>query len=177
MKIDIETVEKARDNTFESLRKENKLHADDSRLVEIHGERYNIMGADYFMADIFKMLREEYKEETPSILQSAGLRYGKKLVDTFEDESGQKQFGNFLGLLGFLGYSTPEVEEDKVIFLSSPTAEEYNKKNSDNQKTCYMLKGMLMGASMQIGEVTNFEETHCKANGDEKCVFEMKSGE
>lgn len=174
MNLDIKKVGNARDEVFEELKTQNKLHADESGLVEIEGERYNIMGADYFMADIFKMLREEYEEETPSILQSAGLRYGKKLVNTFEDKSGQKQFGSFLGLLGFLGYSKPEIKEDKVVFPSSPTAEEYKKRNQDTQKTCYMLKGMLIGASMQLESITKFEETQCKADGDEKCVFKIK---
>jgi predicted hydrocarbon binding protein len=174
MKLDVEEIENARDKVFQEFRAGNTLHADESGLVEFHGERYNIMGADYFMADIFKMLKEDYEEETPSILQSAGVRYGKKLVEAFEDQSGQERFGGFLGLLSFLGYSKPEVEEQKVIFPSSPTAEEYRKKNQDKQTTCYMLKGMLIGASLQIGDVTNFEETRCRANGDEGCVFEIK---
>ena len=43
-------------------------------------------------------------------------------------------FGNFLALLQFLGYSKINVEEDKIIVESSPTAEEHLKADYEEKR-------------------------------------------
>lgn len=170
--LDTDTVAAARDATFDDL-KDERLEGDENGRAELLGERFNIMGADYFMSDIYSVLLDDFGEEAGGILQSTGIGYGedlKNLVDS--DEDWNTVFGRVLGLLGYLGYSTPDVEEDRVIFPSSPTAEEWNKAGNGDRKVCHFLTGILTGAASSAQDgIVQFEEERCLADGDEACVF------
>ncbi|MDY6778121.1 MAG: hypothetical protein SVU32_05610, partial [Candidatus Nanohaloarchaea archaeon] len=129
MRLDTTVIEEHRDQTFRRLRSEEDLGGDEQGRVSLMGERFNIMGADYFMASILEMLSELYGQGAGGILRETGESYGDDLLALCEhDGEGDafsQCFGQFLGALAFLGYSKPEVEEDGVRFPSSPTAEEY----------------------------------------------------
>lgn len=174
MNLDVETVEEARDAFFAEMRETETMEGDPSGEVSLLGHRFNIMGADYFMADIYHMLLDTFGEEAGGILQSTGIKYGEDLMALTGDAPFDRAFGRLLGLLGFLGYSKPRVEETAVVFPASPTAVEYTEKGYEERATCYFLAGILTGgATTRRDDLIRFEETACRADGDDSCWFEL----
>lgn len=174
MDLDVETVEAARDAFFEELRGRETMDGDPTGEVSLLGHRFNIMGADYFMADIYHMLLDTFGEEAGGILQSTGIKYGEDLAGLVGDRPFDEAFGRLLGLLAFLGYSKPSVSTEAVVFPSSPTAVEYAEKGYEARATCYFLGGILTGgATTRKGGLIRFEETVCRAKEGRHCRFTM----
>ncbi|MFB6203337.1 MAG: V4R domain-containing protein [Candidatus Nanohaloarchaea archaeon] len=176
MELETKTVEHGRDSIFSDLRNTEDLEPDQEGNVTIGGPRFNIMGAEYFMAGTLEVLRETYGEGAGGIIKNSGRDYGEEIVDiVYTDRDPQRQFGYVLGFLKFLGYSHPEVEDGSISFSSSPTAEAHRKDYGEDGHVCYFLGGILTGAASKIfDEEVVFHETECIAEGDDSCVFEMK---
>lgn len=173
--MDRETIREQRDATFDELRKTESMEGNEEGTVSMKGERFNIMGADYFMADILDMLSDTYGRGAGGILKETGVKYGKDLLDILEpSDDFEKGFGSLLGLLKFLGYSSPKIEGDKIIIPSSPTAVEYINKGYEQRRTCYFLTGILSGAAEKLGHDGRFIEEQCRANGHDNCIFILK---
>ena len=170
-----EDVNEARKNYFWRIRVSEKFEGDEDGKIEFEGKRFNIMGADYFMSGIIESLSELYAGAAGGIIRETGEEYGQELleiVDDAEKAEGDERFGNFLGLLQFLGYSEITVEEDSIKVKSSPTAEEHLKTDNDRKKVCYFLAGILSGGYQEVySSEANFSEEKCKADGDDECVF------
>lgn len=173
--LDTDTVATARDATFADL-KDERLEGDENGRAELLGERFNIMGADYFMSDIYSVLLDDFGEEAGGILQSTGIGYGEDLSNLVEpDEDWNVVFGRVLGLMKYLGYSAPSVEEDRVVLPASPTAEEWNRAGNGDRKVCHFVAGVLTGAASAAQDgILQFEEERCLADGDDECVFVMQ---
>ncbi len=172
MELDAGTVEQVRDAQFAALRDGEAMAADADGTLEMDGERFNIMGADYFMAGIFHALTEVHGEGAGGILRQSGRSYGADLFGMVEGD-GQDAFGRFLGLLQFLGYSEPAVDTGTVTVPASPTAVEYRRADHAPRPTCYFLAGMLTGAVQQLDADAQFVEERCRADGDDACVFRL----
>lgn len=177
VELDTERINTAIQQSFTSFQQDKKMSGDKQGNILFRDERFNIMGGDYFMADIFHMLSDIHGQGAGGILHHTGTTYGHDLLTLVDSDDPVAQFGQFLGLLAFLGYSLPHVEKDAVIFPSAPTAEEYRKKTYDPQKTCYFLAGMLSGATNKLfpEEKIRFIEDSCRASGDEVCQFTLQS--
>lgn len=170
---DIDTIEEYKNKEFRKLKGENDFEGDEDGNIVLEPQRYNIMGADYFMSEMLEMLSDVMGTGATGIIRRTGESYGDDLKESLEfEEKGPEDFGRFLGLLKRLGYSDPEAEEDKIIIPSSPTAEEHLKTNHEDQKTCYFLAGILTSGAELLDEDINFTEVKCRADGEDKCVFE-----
>lgn len=168
-----EEVNNFKENHFWRIRVSEKFEGDEDGDIQYGGKRFNIMGADYFMSDIIESLSELYAGAAGGIIRETGQEYGKELLEVIDDNEQDEMFGNYLALLQFLGYSNIQVEEDKIIVESSPTAEEHLKADYEEKRACYFLTGMLSGAYQKIySSEQQFTETRCKAAGDDRCVFE-----
>ncbi|MDY6771095.1 MAG: V4R domain-containing protein [Candidatus Nanohaloarchaea archaeon] len=173
--MEAETIEQYKDETFRNLKKNESMHGDENGNVTLKDSRFNIMGADYFMSDILHMLSQTYGSGAGGILRETGEDYGQDLLDIMNaGENFNEAFGTLLGLLKFLGYSDPQINDDKIVFPSSPTAVEHLKKDYEQKRTCYFLTGVLSGAAKQLDEGIRFIEEECRANGDENCTFRVK---
>lgn len=170
--LDVTRVEQAKDTEFAARQEQDHVQGDENGNILIEDERFNIMGADYFMADTLHELHDIYGDGAGGILRNTGERYGKNLLTFVQDPDPQTQFGRFLGLLAFMGYSDPEVHEDHIIFPSSPTAVEYAKNDYEPLTACYVLSGMLSAAAESITD-HQFVEEKCIANGDDHCCFTL----
>lgn len=159
---------------FAALRESGDIAGDHDGNIRFHGERFNIMGADYFMADFYQSLADIYGEGAGGILKTTGEGYGEDLVAlTATSDDTDAAFGQLLGFLAFLGYSTPTVHEDRVVFPDTPTAAEHRKTNSSPQQVCYFLAGILTGSLQKLGIDKQFVETACRGNGADRCAFEL----
>jgi len=173
--IDPETVRQHKDQTFNQLQHNETMRGDEDGELTLKGERFNIMGADYFMADILDLLAETYGSGAGGILRETGEEYGNDLLDILDtSEDLDEALGDILGLLRFLGYSDPKVKTDSIGFPSSPTAVEHLKKEYDKRRTCYFLSGILTGAAQQTDTPVRFVEEQCRADGDESCIFHIQ---
>jgi len=172
VELDAGTVAAARDAQFAALQDEEAMAADADGTLEMGGERFNIMGADYFMAGIFHALTAVHGEGAGGILRQSGRGYGEDLFGMV-DGTDQAAFGRFLGLLQFLGYSRPAVEAETVTVPASPTAVEYRRADHAPRPTCYFLAGMLTGAAQEVDADAQFVEERCRADGDDACVFRL----
>jgi len=171
--MDSDAIHAERDRYFNELRDTEEMVGDPDGTLTFQGERFNIMGADYFMADIFHMLQDLYGQGSGGILQQTGKSYGEDLVSFIDAEDGDEAVGQFLGLLAFLGYSEPRLEDGELIVPSSPTAEEYAPKDHEPTKTCYFLAGILSGGLEELGQPHQVSEEACLADGDEHCRFSI----
>ncbi|MFB6204603.1 MAG: V4R domain-containing protein [Candidatus Nanohaloarchaea archaeon] len=176
MKLEPELVEQEKQSAFTELRENEDLTGDFDGNVEVMDHRFNIMGSDYFMAEILEMLAEVYGEGAGGILNNTGRGYAEDLVDLLQvSQDPQQAFGQYLGLLKFLGYSDIMVEEDGLIVPSSPTAESHLQEDHEEKKTCYFLTGMFAGGLEYLfDEEVVVHEEKCKAAGDPECVFRIK---
>jgi predicted hydrocarbon binding protein len=173
--IDPETVQQHKDTTFNQLQQDETMRGDEDGNLTLKGERFNIMGADYFMADILDLLAETYGSGAGGILRETGEEYGQDLLDLLDTGNDlEEALGGLLGLLRFLGYSDPHVNNDSIEFPSSPTAVEHLKKDYDSRRTCYFLSGILTGAAQQTDTPVRFVEEQCRADGDETCLFRIQ---
>lgn len=168
-----EEVNNFKENHFWRMRVSEKFEGDEKGDIRYGGKRFNIMGGDYFMSDIIESLSQLYAGAAGGIIRETGQEYGKELLEVIDENEEDEMFGNFLALLQFLGYSKINIDEDRIIVESSPTAEEHLKADYEEKKACYFLGGILSGAYQRIySEERHFTETSCKAAGDDKCVFE-----
>lgn len=167
--FDEEKVNSVLDERFEQLKRNEDTVADKEGIVTIEGERYNIMGAEYFMARMLEMLEEIYGQGAGGIIQNAGEEYGKELSPD-EVEDPQRAFGRILGHLKFLGYGHIYVEDDQVVLEDSPTAENYS---GDSVRSCYFVSGVLTAATREIFEDDEviLDEEKCKTGESERCHF------
>jgi predicted hydrocarbon binding protein len=173
MDLDPDTIKEAREDEFKRLTKNENMEGDLEGRVELAGERFNIMGSDYFMAEIYESLSDLYGSGAGGILFNTGIEYGNDLLKLIKNaESPQEHFGRFLGLLKFLGYSTPRIEDGRLVVPSSPTAESHLQTDHEKTKVCYFLAGILTGAAQEtLDDAINIRENYCKAEGDTKCIF------
>lgn len=175
--MDTDRITAERDATFRRLDETEELVGDPDGTLTVQGERFNIMGSDYFMADIFKMLKDLYGQGSGGILRQTGISYGTDLTEFIEQGDGiETDIGRLLGLLAFLGYSKGRVEDEDIIVPSSPTAEEYRRADHGEDRTCYFLAGILTGALQDLGHAITVTETACRAAGDDVCRFELEQG-
>ncbi|MFB6208165.1 MAG: V4R domain-containing protein [Candidatus Nanohaloarchaea archaeon] len=176
MKLETDIIEQEKQKTFTELRDNEDLSGDENGRVDVLDHRFNIMGADYFMAEILEMLAEVYGEGAGGILNNTGRGYAEDLVDLLQvSQDSQQAFGQYLGMLKFLGYSDIHVEEDGIIVPSSPTAESHLEQDHEEKKTCYFLTGMFAGGLEYLfDEEVLVQEESCKAAGDSECVFRIK---
>jgi predicted hydrocarbon binding protein len=166
------------DEAFARFNRAEEIAGDDTGTIAIQGERFNIMGAEYFMADIFHTLTEVYGPGAGGILRETGETYGTDLLAFVSDhDDPQNLFGRFLGLLKFLGYSTPTVTGTSISFPSAPTAAAYRETDHDPRQTCYFLEGMLTGALNDLFDDDDLQVTEetCIADGDDVCRFTIKN--
>lgn len=173
MTLDPDTIQPLIDDTFQQFRQTEDIAGDTTGTIAIQDERFNIMGAEYFMADIYHALTEIYGDGAGGILRETGEAYGTDILEfVTQDHDPQETFGRFLGLLTFLGYSTPTVEEQAVSFPSSPTAAAYHDTDREPRHTCYFLEGMLNGVLNDLfdDDLTVTEKT-CIADNDDACRF------
>lgn len=163
--IDNSDVKKA----FRRFKEQEDYKGDENGRVDILGERFNIMGSEYFMSDILETLSELYGAGSGGILRNTGDGYGKDIVEMLD----RPDFGEFLGFLAALGYSLPRVEDESIVFPSSPTAVAHAKEEDyDEKNVCYFLAGMLTGAAQElVDNEIEFREESCRAEGAEECVF------
>lgn len=170
---DVDTVRKFKEKEFQKLIEQNKFEGDEDGNIILEPQRYNIMGSDYFMSEMLEMMSDIMGTGATGIARRTGKTYGDDLKESLNfDEKGPEDFGRFLGLLKRLGYSDPQVEEDRIIFPSSPTAEEHLDSEHEQKKTCYFLSGILDSGAELLDSEENFTEIKCKAEGAENCVFE-----
>ena len=170
-----EKVNNLKENHFWRIRVSEKFEGDEDGDIQYGGKRFNIMGADYFMSDIIESLSELYAGAAGGIIRETGQEYGKELLEVIDDNEQDEMFGNFLALLQFLGYSTIELEDNRITVSSSPTAQQHFKSDHDGKKVCFFLTGILTGAHRDVYDSDeSFVETQCKAEGAEKCVFQKK---
>lgn len=168
----IGTIQEFKEKEFHKLVEENKFEGDEEGNIELGPQRYNIMGADYFMAEMLEMMSEVMGTGATGIARRTGKSYGDDLKESLNfEEKGPEDFGRFLGLLKRLGYSDPQIEEDRIVFPSSPTAEEHIDSEHEEKKTCYFLSGILDSGAELLDSEENFTEVKCKAEGAENCVF------
>lgn len=160
---------------FEHLKNDHDVAADNKGNAYIGGHRFNIMGADYFMADIFHNLMEIYGEGAGAILKNTGQKYGDRIHGVFEtSEKKEEAIGHDLGLLKYLGYSNMTYEGDTIEVESSPTAESYSRKYDKETKTCYFLSGIFQSFLRKHNDQIAVQEVKCRANGSETCIFEIE---
>lgn len=171
MKLDPNAVNAAATDEFARLRREESMDGDPEGNVLLHGTRFNIMGADYFMADMYTELHDIYGDGAGGILRQTGEGYGEQLIELDDADNPDTRFGQFLGLLAFLGYSRIRVEDDRIIVPDSPTADEYVKNGGEPRTVCYFLAGLLSGAARVCNEPSNFVEERCRADGADHCIF------
>lgn len=165
----------SRENYFWRIRVDKKLVGNEKGNIKIGQKRFNGMGAEYFMSEIIESLSDLYAGAAGGIIRETGVEYGRELLEVVDEGRGDKRFGNFLGFLQFLGYSTIEVEDNRITVSSSPTAEQHFKSDHDGKKVCFFLTGILTGAHRDVYDSDeSFVETQCKAEGAEKCVFQKK---
>lgn len=170
---DVESIRKFKEEEFQNLVEQNKFEGDEEGNIELGPQRYNIMGADYFMAEMLEMMSDVMGTGATGIARRTGKSYGDDLKESLGfNEKGPEDFGRFLGLLKRLGYSDPQIEEGRIIFPSSPTAEEHIDSEHEEKKTCYFLSGILDSGAELLETEENFTEVKCKADGAEHCVFE-----
>lgn len=176
-----EKVNDACENYFWRIRVGEKLEGDENGDINYSGKRFNLMGVDYFMAEIIESLSELYAGAAGGIIRETGHDYGRELLEAVGGaEEPDERFGNFLAFLQFLGYSEITAGDQKLLVSSSPTAEEHLKTDHDRKKVCFFLSGIFTGAYKDIyGEEVEVVEGKCKAEGAERCIFEIKesSGE
>ncbi|MFQ3308468.1 MAG: putative hydrocarbon binding protein [Candidatus Nanohaloarchaea archaeon] len=171
---DLDKIREYRDKEFDKLKSQNNFEGDEDGEIRLEPQRYNIMGADYFMSEMLEMLSGVMGTGATGIIRSTGESYGDDLKESLEFKSkGSEDFGRFLGLLKRLGYSEPQINEGSIVVPSSPTAVEHRKTEYDEQKTCYFLAGILTSGAELLDQDITFSEIECRANGDEKCVFEQ----
>lgn len=171
----IDTIREYKEKEFKKLRRENKFQGDEDGNIVLGPQRYNIMGADYFMAEMLEMMSDVMGTGATGIARRTGKSYGNDLKESLDfEEKGPEDFGRFLGLLKRLGYSDPQVEEDSIVIPSSPTAEQHIESDHDEKKTCYFLAGILASGAELLDSEEDFTEEKCKANGDDECVFKSK---
>lgn len=170
-----EDVNEACENYFWRVRVSENFEGDEKGKIEFEGKRFNLMGADYFMSGIIESLSELYAGAAGGIIRETGEEYGKEIleiVDDAEQAEGDERFGNFLGILQFLGYSQITAEKDRIRVKSSPTAEEHSEADYEEKKVCFFLAGILSGGYQEVySSEANFSEEKCKADGDDECVF------
>jgi len=178
MELEPGTVETWKQKTFTRLQDAEDITADFNGEVRIQGERFNIMGTEYFMAGLYHRFSEIYGKGAGGIFQKTGESYGADLLNFIDiPETLQEAFGSLLGLIKFLGYSDPEIQKNKLIFPSSPTAASYKEEYGEETKTCYFLAGMLTGALKSLDKDAQVVEEKCLANGYPHCVFRIKHTE
>lgn len=163
-----------KDRRFEVLRKEQDFHGDEDGEIILGPQRFNIMGSEYFMAEMLASLSEIYGEGAGGIIRKTGITYGDDLLEVLDtDQEPQQIIGDLFGLLKFLGYSDIHLDGDTIIVPSSPTAVAYRKHHDEQRKTCYFLSGILKAAIGLLDEEGRVEETACIADGDDQCRFEL----
>lgn len=175
--LDKETINMVKDRRFKVLRNEEEFYGDEDGKIILGPQRFNIMGAEYFMADILSTLGDIYGQGAGGILRKTGMTYGNDLLDVIDTDQDTTQIiGDLFGLLAFLGYSNIHVEDDDTVVVpSSPTADSFKDMYDDEMKACYFLAGILTAAVRLIDEDYTMTETACQADGDDVCRF-MISG-
>lgn len=176
--LDIKKIEESKNEEFKKLLSSVNLHGNEKG--EIFVSEYDIylilFGADYFMADFYHHLSENFKKAAGGILYNIGIEVGKEIVKTLKmGNDYEKKIGRVLGFLKFIGYSDISfISQNKIIVKSSPDAIEFKKKYNEKTKVCYYLAGIFSGVLSNLLEKNiDVEETKCIANGDEFCEFEI----
>ncbi len=163
---------------FSSLKKNHDVAADKNGDAMIGTHRFNIMGADYFMADMLHDLKEIYGDGAGAIMKSTGQSYGENIHGVLDGaENASDSLGYDLGLLKYLGYSNITVENDEITVESSPTAESYKRKYDDQLKSCFFLSGVFQSLIQEHDEDASVQEVKCLADGAEKCIFKVETGQ
>lgn len=178
MNFDTDEINSRISERFSMLKNKHDVAADDKGNAMIGAHRFNIMGADYFMADMLHDLKEIYGDGAGAIMKSTGQSYGKNIqgvLDGADDAS--EALGYDLGLLKYLGYSNISIEDDKIKVESSPTAESYKRKYDDQMKTCFFLSGVFQSLIQAHDEDASVQEAECLADGAEKCIFSVETGQ
>lgn len=160
---------------FESLKQDHDVAADEKGNAYIGDHRFNIMGADYFMADILHNLMEIYGEGAGAILKNTGQKYGDRIHGVLDGaDDAEEELGYDLGLLKYLGYSEIDYREDTIEVSRSPTAVSYNRKHDKDTKTCYFLSGVFQSFLRNLDSEIAVQEVKCRADGSETCIFEIE---
>lgn len=177
MNFDTEEINEKISERFSLLRKNHDVAADENGDAMIGAHRFNIMGADYFMADMLHDLKEIYGDGAGAIMKSTGQSYGENIHGVLDGaDEASESIGDDLGLLKYLGYSNISIEGDDITVESSPTAESYKRKYEDEVKTCFFLSGVFQSLIQEHDEDASVQEVKCLADGAEKCIFKVETG-
>ncbi len=175
MEINEGKINKIKKSEFERLCSLN-AHGDENGNFTVNGKRIMLLGADYFMAQILKTLKEYTGPSAGAVLYNIGVEIGKEYFSEHvkEDEDKETSLGKFLGFLMFSGYSEITISENKIFIASSPTAFMTKKLGLGAHKSCYYIAGVLAGfLSKLFGKHIDIREIKCLAEGNEKCEFEI----
>jgi len=178
MKFDTDEINNRISERFNMLNKNHDVAGDENGDAMIGAHRFNIMGADYFMADMLHDLKEIYGDGAGAIMKSTGQSYGKNIHGVLDGaDNASEALGYDLGLLKYLGYSNISIEDDKIIVASSPTAESYKRKYDEEVKTCFFLSGVFQSLIQAHNEDASVQEVKCLADRAEKCIFRVETGQ
>ncbi len=175
MEFDTKKIEKIRDGEFKRL-VGLKAHGDTNGNFIVNGKRLVLMGADYFMAEVLKILKEYVGPTGGGILYNIGVEAGKEYFKAHhvEGESVEDTIGKFFGFLMYSGYSKITFDGEKIIVPSSPTADMWSKNIGEKTKTCYYLSGLFAGFLSELfKKQLDVREVKCMAAGHDRCEFEI----
>lgn len=175
MEINENKVEEIKKSEFQRLRSLN-AYGDENGNFVVNDKRLILLGADYFMAEILKILREYTGPSAGAVLYNIGVEIGKEYFAEHvkEGEEAESALGKFIGFLMFSGYSHISVSSNKIIISSSPTAVMTKRLNLGNHKSCYYIAGVLAGfLSKLFNKQIDVRESKCLAEGHEHCEFDI----
>lgn len=175
MEINENKVDEIKKSEFQRLKSLN-AYGDENGNFVVNGKRLMLLGADYFMAEILKTLKEYTGPSAGAVLYNIGVEIGKEYFvgHVKEGEETESVLGKFLGFLMFSGYSEISISNNKVVIASSPTAVMTKRLNLGNHKSCYYIAGVLAGfLSKLFNKQIDVRETKCFAEGHEHCEFEI----
>lgn len=168
---------------FENLLEKIKIAGDRKGEIRIYGRRFNLMGAEYWTAGLYKVLEETVGKGSEGILYRSGFEVGKEhhkfIEEEFEDKNKAEKFGKYLGLLKFCGYGHIGVDhrDESLVIISkdSPDAEEWKRLYKKKMKVCHYLRGLFSGFLTSLfGKKINLIETKCQAEGADNCEFKIE---
>lgn len=176
MEFNTAKIEEIKGIEFEKLREREAIMGNEKGEMILIGERFNVMGSDYFMADFLKILQKLAGPASGGILYNSGVELGKLYYGKFNEGTNDEILGKTLGFLKFCGYSDIRFSEDGTMVVeNSPTAVAFKIKYTDRIKTCYYLAGILCGIlSSVLDKRISIIETKCIAKGDICCEFKVK---
>lgn len=125
---------------------------------------------------IQKTLEGSIGESAAKVLHSAGKEFGQKYMEIVEKENKEATIQDLLIELKMTGFVEAEFNpEDKSFQVTeSPIASSYHESDIP---VCHFLAGFFEGLVSEFYEKPHVQyiETACKATGDKKCVFKIKT--